>query len=236
MNNILNNNTNIIMIIMALILIGLMIYIIKITRKENKEGFANASSTFGGMTFDWDETSKTLNITGGKVNIPGITKLSNTDISGATKINGAIIDMSGNITVNSIKIGNGEISWDNVNNRLYINKDISTNNIQASSVSTFTTNGKTTMGAKDGFPGIFTDQNQMKVHNFTFGVQNAGGDNSGMVSDKVYDYIRSDKPSYALINPSNSGHLGTAWSDNRLYINYLDKNNRVGPNTASVTR
>ena len=129
MNNILNNNTNIIMIIMALILIGLMIYIIKITRKENKEGFANASSTFGGMTFDWDETSKTLNITGGKVNIPGITKLSNTDISGATNINGNIIDTSGNlfnnsISTNSIKIGGATLSWDSVNNRLVLDKGI----------------------------------------------------------------------------------------------------------------
>ena len=178
-NNILNNNTNIIMIIMALIIIILLIYITKLLRKENKEGFANASSTFGGMTFTWDEATKTLNMDGGKVNI--------------------------------------------------------SSDITAKSVSTTTPNGKTTMGAKDGFPGIFTDQNQMKVHNFTFGNQIAGGDNSGMRDDKKYNYIKSDGVSYALVNKANSGHLGTAWSDNRLYINYLDKNNRVGPNTTDVS-
>jgi hypothetical protein len=67
------------MIIMALIIIGLLLYIIKNSRKENKEGFANASSTFGGMTFTWNEATKKLNITGGDIVLNGTISSSQTN-------------------------------------------------------------------------------------------------------------------------------------------------------------
>jgi hypothetical protein len=98
-NNLLNNNTNIIMLIMTLIIIGLLIYIIKITKKENKEGFATVSSTFGGLVFSADDTT-----TPKKLNIMG-------DIA-----------TTGTITSNSIKIGEATLSWDPSTNRLLIDK------------------------------------------------------------------------------------------------------------------
>ena len=96
-NNILNN-TNTIMLIMALIIIGLMIYIIKISRKETKEGFAPLPiTTYGGVSFAADTTTNMLNITG--------------DISS-----------NGVITANSVKIGGATLSWDPAINRLVIDK------------------------------------------------------------------------------------------------------------------
>jgi|688.fasta_scaffold568527_2 hypothetical protein len=59
----------------------------------------------------------------------------------------------------------------------------------------------------------------------TFGTQAATGSAvDGMIGDKLYDYVKSKNKSYGIINDSNTGHLGMAWKNGRLYSTWLSVN------------
>jgi hypothetical protein len=89
--------------------------------------------------------------------------------------------------------------------------------------------GRLRVGAAYGVPGIWGEDTGGLVHvaNFQIGTQRAGDNNSGgMVADKTYDFIRSRNPSYAILGPSNTGQLGMAWNNGRMYWTFLEKNQR----------
>ena len=89
--------------------------------------------------------------------------------------------------------------------------------------------GRLRVGAAYGIPGIWGEDTGglVQVANFQIGTQSAGDNNTGgMVADKHYDFIRSRHPSYAMLGPSNTGQLGMAWSNGRMYWTFLEKNQR----------
>jgi len=89
--------------------------------------------------------------------------------------------------------------------------------------------GRLRVGAAYGIPGIWGEDTGglVQVANFQIGTQRAGDNNTGgMVADKNYDFIRSRNPSYAMLGPSNTGQLGMAWNNGRMYWTFLEKNQR----------
>jgi len=89
--------------------------------------------------------------------------------------------------------------------------------------------GRVRVGGVYGKPGIWGQDTGglLQVSNFEIGSQRAGDNNTGgMIEDKWYDFIRSRNPSYGLLGPSNTGQLGMAWNNGRMYWTFLEKNQR----------
>jgi hypothetical protein len=92
--------------------------------------------------------------------------------------------------------------------------------------------GRLRVGGVYGRPGIWNqdagDVGGVQIANFQVGTRVAGSTHtSGMVGNKKYDYIQSGNPSYAILGPSQTGNLGMAWNDGRMYWTFLSKNERT---------
>ena len=98
--------------------------------------------------------------------------------------------------------------------------------------------GSLQVGTCNGLPGICANgasTNLVQIGPFTSGSQSTNGvDTGGMIPDQTYDFLRSQKRSYAVINNNNTGNFGMTWENNNLYWTYLSGNSRWDGNNGAL--
>ena len=92
------------------------------------------------------------------------------------------------------------------------------------------------VGGVNGYPGIYAENGKsLQVQDFNFGTTFVKNNNTNGMINKSYNYIKSNLPSAALVNNSQSGYFLMPWNNGDLYWTYLSNNTRYNSDHGHIS-